>query len=622
MRRKTGVWIAGTVIALVCLSLVVFSGSLTSGYHFMDCHEYFTCLQQLQERSWYDILAERIEWEQGMRFRPAWMMNTILETALLGDDLFKQGLLQVAEIIAAGILIYLLGIRLGWRRGESLLLTALTLIGSQSAVFYQTLAVETTALLTLLISWHLLLNAVKRKHYVEELPISAEKPSFNVARLLLNAAKQCKDNKYLAYCGFILFSVITALLKENFILILPAGYLLYFREYSCRYGTKIAETISKTAGTAGFLCALTVAGLYCVVKYAGTDFGYAGVDHNLLPYIKATLYLYVGGGSVVLAAIAIIHLWRRHALTPQTWALPLLFFAAITVPQIAIYAKSNIIDRYLIPATLGCAFLAIFTFRELKKHDYPLPEVIYRWISLMLGIVMTAASTFLFSPLGKNAAVHFAFRMQGQVLQQITSPSSMEYLYTSLSILTTTGLLIGISLIIYSCMKPGGKIAIRNASQLYLAGLLLLFLLNYGLAFASCKRYALRGKATEAFCQTILTNTGGGGIEDAIFIVSSPLSDVEGAQVGLPVYLKKHGRRNLCDKKHPCCDPEHIRAIAIFPGMEQEFLFHKDHYFVHKDKWFIDDLFRRYEFPGNFTLYIKEENQLQNLHHAKRSLIP
>jgi hypothetical protein len=225
MKRKE-LGIAIGIILCTGLSLVILSGSLMSGYHFMDCHEYITCLQELGETSWWEVLRQRIEWEAGMRFRPAWMLNTIFETSLFGDDLFKQGLWQITQIIAAGVLIYLLGRRLCWTHGESLLLTGLTLLGTQSAVFYQTLAIETTAFLLLLISWHLLLNCV--------------------SKIKMGGVK------ILSYIGFIISSTLMALMKENFILVLPASYILYIMVYAVRNETRFWETVMSTWKTGLF----------------------------------------------------------------------------------------------------------------------------------------------------------------------------------------------------------------------------------------------------------------------------------------------------------------------------------------------------------------------------------
>jgi hypothetical protein len=345
-----------------------------------------------------------------------------------------------------------------------------------------------------------------------------------------------------------------------------------------------------------FLCALNVACLFGVLSVAGTDFGYAGIANKWMPYFKATLYLYAGGGCTVVAVMGAISLYRRRRLYFDEWLYAFLLFAAITFPQIMLYAKSNIIDQYLIPGTLGCAFISIFTWRKLKQNDHFIDESFWRRISIILGIIMLIFFAFFFHPAGKEVFVDFAFRMQGGVLQQITSTSSLHYLLATISIIAATGLLCSLILLIYGCMKKRKKFAVQRVSQLYAAGLVFILLLDYGLAFASCKRYAMRGIATEKFIHTIIQGTKA---DDTILIAGSSYTDMEGVNAGLPVYLNKYNRRNL----YICCpdsipDKTIICAIAVFPGVEENF--------ITSNPWFMASEFCRHEFQGNFVVYLRE----------------
>jgi hypothetical protein len=72
-----------------------------------------------------------------------------------------QGFGQLFLVICAAFLVYLLGRKIRWTQGESLLFAGISLIGTQSAIFYQTLAIETTAFIVLLLSWQLILTYFK-----------------------------------------------------------------------------------------------------------------------------------------------------------------------------------------------------------------------------------------------------------------------------------------------------------------------------------------------------------------------------------------------------------------------------------------------------------------------------
>ncbi|MDR0733904.1 MAG: hypothetical protein LBF08_07595 [Dysgonamonadaceae bacterium] len=153
--------IALFIITLTGLLLVTLSGSVFSGYHFMDCSGFILWKENLSNTSFFECLKNNIEQEMGGRFRPAWHFNSLLRTWLLGDNMLLQGFCQLFLVICAAFLAYLLGRKIKWTHGESLLFAGICLIGTQSAIFYQTLAIETTAFVVLLLSWHLILTYFK-----------------------------------------------------------------------------------------------------------------------------------------------------------------------------------------------------------------------------------------------------------------------------------------------------------------------------------------------------------------------------------------------------------------------------------------------------------------------------
>ncbi|OAV75904.1 hypothetical protein Barb7_00444 [Bacteroidales bacterium Barb7] len=158
--RQKEYGLAFLIISIIGLLFVMLSGSVFSGYHFMDCHDYTECKQDLAYMSWFETFINHVEREFGTRFRPTWHLNTIFETYLWGDNMLLQGLWQIFQIIIAAFLIYLLGRNIKWTHRESLLFVGLSLVGTQSAIFCQTLAIETTGLVILLLSWFFVLNYI------------------------------------------------------------------------------------------------------------------------------------------------------------------------------------------------------------------------------------------------------------------------------------------------------------------------------------------------------------------------------------------------------------------------------------------------------------------------------
>jgi len=583
--------IAAIIIVIAGLAFVTLSGSVFSGYHFMDCSEYFKLERDLSEMSWWKCLLKHIDSDMGGRFRPVWQLNNLFKTLLWGDNMLLQGFWQIFLNMIAAFLIYLLGRRIRWTHNESLLFAGISMIGSQSAVFYQTLTIEPTALISLILSWHFIISYLNNEE---------------------------KLRKILSYAGFVVFSLLTALLRENFVLVLPASYLFYCMQYSKKYNTEFIPTIVNTLKTGLFLCLITLASLWAVLTFAGNGSGYGGIDRStgIFTYLKCAIYLY-GISGCILAFWAIIYPYRNNKAFRKESLFPVLLFLAITVPQIIIYGKSNIIDRYLFPAIAGCAFFSVLVYRELKNKDKPINELLWKNISLFLGIIILVICTLVvFSTRFQQEITRYVAQFQGQILQRITSVSSLQYLADSLPILGIAGLIAGSFLFIWGAWRNNHSI--RNLSQLYLIGLLLTLFMNSGLAFASCKRYATRGYATENFLRTIIDHAK---TDDMILVAGNPLVDMEGAASGIYEYLYKQNRQNLyicpvtnnqqeeelipCIKEfyhqkdiHTIENKGMIRVIAIFPGSETGFVKNND--------WFEVNSFNKYEFTGNYVVYVRK----------------
>ena len=589
MKKEYG--IACIIIVITGLAFVTISGSVFSGYHFMDCGHYILCKQDLSEMSWFECLIKHVDNELGARFRPVFYLNIYFKTFLWGDNMLLHGFWQIFLNMIAALLIYNLGRKIRWTHYESLLLAGISLIGTQSAIFYQTITIETPALIFLLLSWHLVI-------------------------VYFNNKKGLK--KTLSYIGFVVFSLLITLIKENFILVLPASYLFYCMQYSEKYHTGFNKAISGTLKTGLFLFLATIVCLWIILTFAGNDFGYAGVSRSvgIFTYFKSMIYLY-GISGCILTFLGLIYLYRNKKTFLKENLFPVLLFLAITVPQIIIHSKSNIIDRYLIPAIIGCAYFSVFVYRELKKQDKPINELLWKNISLVLGIIISVFfSLIVFNKPFQQEIIRFAVQLQGQVIQTMTSVSGLQYLASSLSIIGITGLIIGCVLLLFGAWR--NNYSLRNLSRLYVVGLLLVLFMNGGLAFASCKRYAMRGFAIEGFLKTIIDNSHA---DNVILVAGNPWVDMEGLTFGICAYLRKQNRTNLffCpitenrrgeelipyikDFYHQkdidtIKDKIMIQIVALFPGLENVFATNND--------WFEINSFDRYEFTGNYVVYVQK----------------
>jgi hypothetical protein len=393
--------------------------------------------------------------------------------------------------------------------------------------------------------------------------------------------------------------------------------------YSEKYKTGFLNTSLRTWKTGLFLCLLTVAGLAAVLTFAGNG-GTMDTHSGLKPYLKASLYLYGISGGVAPAVVGTFYLLWRTKTNIRSWIYPLLLFLLITVPQIILYASSGIVDRYLIPAMTGCAFFAVYVSRRLKAEDKIINGRLWKTISLGLGsVIITVCGFIVFDNSMQQKVVDFAFHLQGQGWQEATAVSSLQYLLSTVSTMAITGILAGIVMIFRVCRRS--SFSSLKISQLYAGILCLVLILEFGLAFASCQRYALRGYATEGFLHTVIDNSASG---DAILVTGRPDIETEGLTKGFVTYMHKYDRKNLFiypltegeDGKSTAeviryynnktidavADKNDIRIIAIFSGCEA--------LFRERAGWFDAAQYSRHEFTGNYVVYVKERTVSNEIH--------
>jgi hypothetical protein len=594
MTKKRQYLSALFIIAITGAGLVTLSGSIFSGYHFMDCHYYMEVKEQMTHCSLPEMFVDMLKDDIGIRFRPMWRISDIFEITLWGDNMLLHGLWQIVVNICAAYLIYLFGRNMTWSHRESLLFAGLSLIGTQSAIFYQTETIEPLGLVFMLLSWLSLQNYMKTGTVF----------------------------KKIYYAFFAIFSVMMALCRENFILILPASYVFYCMLYSEKHSdSSFVRVIFRTWKTALFLFFLTVVCLISTLVFAGAGgTGYAGVSVHtgLAAYLKTMFYLFVISGCSLLSLPAVIWLFKKQRTTGGNWIYPVLLLVSIIIPQILLYAKSNIIDRYLIPAIVGCAYFAVFVYREMQKNEHVIKGRWWKIFSLLVGVFMVVAcSIFIYSEDIRQWMVDFAVQLQGDAVQSMTAESSRQYLLSTVSTMSIVALLLGISLCVWGFVKR--KEQNKKISQLYLNGLVLVFLFNCGLAYASCQRYAMRGFATESFLNAIIANSAP---DDEILVVGTPIVENEGITCGLPVYLKKYNRNNLWvfpvtelenDRNasagllqayqfkslETIPNKQNIQVIAVFSGVEKDFI-------QKSTAWFNPVSYVRYEFRGNYVVYAKK----------------
>ncbi|MDR2119436.1 MAG: hypothetical protein LBP64_00995 [Tannerella sp.] len=84
------------VIAIAGTALVTVSGSVFSGYHFMDCSDFTNIARSMRETSWWQSLVSFFLSDTGGgRFRPGWCLYMFTVSCMpWGDNMLAQGIVS------------------------------------------------------------------------------------------------------------------------------------------------------------------------------------------------------------------------------------------------------------------------------------------------------------------------------------------------------------------------------------------------------------------------------------------------------------------------------------------------------------------------------------------------
>lgn len=313
------------------------SGSLFSGYHFTDDHEitHINYNFTVQKLGIFQVSSQWIHNDLLTgRFRPFYYVHRILATRLLGVNFgwwsFYTGMLGVLTTF----FLFIFGPLIRFSISEALLFSFLTTLGAQSAIWWQLGPAETIG-------------------------------TFLLAAALVFAALSEISSKYtnLSETLFIFLVLIMSLSKESFILVIPAIALI--KVWLSPHLKTLAwhESLKKNSLSIFILGLFFSVELLLVKFYIGLtpEIGYAGFEgFSISRTITATQHLSQAGyWWIILASLIAIRLTIKPPYSQSLRQIlnvlyfPIVLLLLVSVPQVLLYAKSGIVQRYILPGILG-----------------------------------------------------------------------------------------------------------------------------------------------------------------------------------------------------------------------------------------------------------------------------
>ncbi len=383
------------IILLTIFLFLVITGTLNSGFHFTDDHEIIKISQDLQKDSFINVVIKWILIDLKIRFRPMYYFVRVLCTKLFEVNFFiwsvYTGLLAFITMIS-----FYYGMRnLKFSTIESLIFISLTFIGSQMSIWWRLGPSETIGVTFLGIGFYFMSKYNERK--------------------MLNTF------------FFSLFLIFSSLSKESFTIIIPA--FIYLKLYIEKNEDKISfyETIKKN-----YLVILPllifISSILFIIFFVGTNtIGYAGLDSSIFQTVKGAFKIIKNPLRYYVIIILLLLLFIYYELKNEKSFMEYLksnynsfiFCILILLPNLYLYSKSGIFERYFIPVTIGIAYLITSILRSIKLK--------YHWLySLFIVIIFLFLSTQLYTSL-KTARSFAKEGMQtNEFLSAVINNSSEE----------------------------------------------------------------------------------------------------------------------------------------------------------------------------------------------------
>ena len=334
------------------LFLSFISGVMFSGFHLTDDCNFIRINNAIHQHGFWHTLLNKISYGLEIRLKPVDYIQRVIRIGVFGTNYTAHSVFVSFLGGITSFFLYLFAKKQKHSTFESISLPALTLWGLQSIVWF-----------------HLGYDEMFGMFFL----------SIALLFMLLSVNSQ---NKKLYNTLFVVFCVIFSYTKETFMLLLPA--ILFWKNALEKQTNNISwiQTIKNNKILNICLFIFLIADmLFLKFGIKVTNIGYAGFDGINLPQNIKTFWAFCSLPPLVLSIPVLIIILAliqkdfanfKKALTcffKENLNSTILFFL-IVVPQCLIYTKSGFYPRYLLPATLGSAILALSSIKALRVCEF------------------------------------------------------------------------------------------------------------------------------------------------------------------------------------------------------------------------------------------------------------
>lgn len=353
--------------AFFFFSAVVFgilcgTGTLTSGIHMVDDHEFLEWFyaMRIQGTSISDMIDAILRNDTSIRYRPLYIVLRILGAYVFGSNMLAFSVINAIEIIICSIFLYYCGRIMGAGKVSSGLFALVSLVGYQSVVWWKLGPQESFGCMLFAAGFYCMLKWLQSK-----------KIGIGIVSLLI----------FFLMCNY----------KEAFIMLLPfcGLYVIYESAKDMNKLSDFKDIFKRLKGKYWYIIGLAgifiyaVAAIFLVVGL--TSYGGFNVKESLSVRGYLAVFFNSLGGDLkwykwftMLFTAVLLTFWEE---LKKLWK-EILLLLAFLLPQFALYAQTGISERYILPSAIGYAWFFVLVILKWK------PLAGKRKIVYMAGLVL------------------------------------------------------------------------------------------------------------------------------------------------------------------------------------------------------------------------------------------
>ncbi len=332
--KKKELCIAGLFFTALVFDILLFTGTITSGWHLVDDQEYVDYLIQMKmdKLSYFECLKDTIVKDLSWRFRPLYYFIRVTFTVFFETNLVAWSIAKGIVTVLAFFFLYLIAREMKCNIFYSVLFAMVVMVGPQSVVWWKLGPQECTGLMLFSIGFYFLLKWVDTR-----------KKAYNWLSLIM--------------------MILAGLFKESFLMMIPfaISYLFYYDIK--RNGFSLKTVFISFKKNIFMICSLIIFLILCLLViffHSGTGQGFYDSSMSMNSYKILWIYILqnpLQWFAVFAALIFIIMLTGIKRWKNLIWEF--LLTMAIMIPQFILYLKLGFEERYIIPWVFGYAYFIV-----------------------------------------------------------------------------------------------------------------------------------------------------------------------------------------------------------------------------------------------------------------------